>query len=639
MTWGYTKLTALFLLLAFNTAKVMAQVCTGSLGDPVVNIDFGRGTADAGPDPGFSSYTYVNDRNVRDGTYTIAKTTIGMNRNWYAVTNHTPDDVDGYMMVVNADRNPGIFYETEVQANLCSNTKYEFAAWLLNMLDYSGLKPNITFVILDMNNTVLRTYNTGDIPDQDRNWRQYGFIFETTTSTRVKIRMINNVFNANDAGGNDIVIDDITFRACGPDIKAGIGSSFNRIQDICEGTTTTLKLSAQIVGSQTLRYQWQKDNGGSWTDIPGATNPSSYDAPFSNAIPGLYNYRLTAAELGNFNSPGCRTASQTITIRVNPPPVVNPISNGPVCVGDAIMLHVDNEGTYEWRRPDGTPFSTDKSPEIRSATVDMSGTYTVTVKSLGCEVTSAINVSVIPPPVPAVDHPAPQICEGTSVQLNASGGTTYTWSPTTGLSDPNIANPIASPTITTLYTVQVKSGTCYRETQVNVIVNKVPTADAGPDKKILRGYDVKLNGKVSGDGIRYFWTPNADIEDEHSLTPRVSPKEDTDYILHAESTLGCVTALDTVFVKVYNGLTVPNAFSPNGDNINDVWNITAIDALDVPVVKVMNRYGTLIFESTGYEKPWDGKYRNEDVPVGVYYYIIDLKNGMKPITGSLTLIR
>jgi gliding motility-associated-like protein len=269
----------------------------------------------------------------------------------------------------------------------------------------------------------------------------------------------------------------------------------------------------------------------------------------------------------------------------------------------------------------------------------MSGSYTLTVKSLGCEVTSAINVNVIPPPIPVVDNPAPQICEGTSVQLNASGGTSYSWSPTIGLSDPNVANPIASPTVTTLYTVQVKSGTCYREAQVNVIVNKVPAADAGPDKKILSGYDVKLNGSVSGDGVRYFWTPNTDIDDKNSLTPRVSPKEDTDYILHAESTMGCVTALDTVFVKVYNGLTVPNAFSPNGDNINDAWNITAIDALDAPVVKVMNRYGTLIFESTGYEKPWDGKYRNEDVPVGVYYYIIDLKNGMKPVTGSLTLIR
>lgn len=639
MTRGYLKIIALFLIFTFDIIKVKAQVCTGSLGDPVVNIDFGRGSSDVGPDPGFSTYRYVSNRNVQDGTYTIAKTTMGMNANWYTVTNHTPGDVDGYMMVVNADRNPGIFYESTVQIDLCPNTKYEFAAWLLNMLDYSGLKPNITFVILDMNNRELGSYNTGDIPDRDRNWRQYGFIFETTTSTRVKIRMINNVFNVDNAGGNDIIIDDITFRACGPNIRAGIGSNFNQIEDICEGVNATINLSAQIEGSGTLQYQWQKENGAIWTDIPGATNPSSYNVPFFNAAPGLYNYRLTAAELSNFNSLTCRTVSSTITVKVNAQPVVNAISNSPVCIGDAIMFDSDIEGTYEWRRPDGTSFSTEKSPVILNASANMSGTYTLILKKLGCEVTSTVNVNIIPPPVPTVGNPSPQICEGNSVQLSASGGTSYSWFPAIGLSNPNIANPIASPTVTTLYTVQVKSGTCYREAQVNVTVNKVPNADAGPDKKILRGYDVKLNGKASGDGIRYFWTPALDIDDANSLSPTVSPKEDTQYTLNVVSDLGCVTALDAVFVKVYPELVVPNAFSPNGDNINDVWNITAIDALDAPVVKVMNRYGTLIFESTGYEKPWDGKYKSEDVPMGVYYYIISMKNGMKPITGSLTLIR
>ena len=196
------------------------------------------------------------------------------------------------------------------------------------------------------------------------------------------------------------------------------------------------------------------------------------------------------------------------------------------------MLHVENEGTYIWRRPDGTEFSREKSPTIPNATTSMSGSYSVTVNYLGCEVTAEVAVDVIPPPQPTVENPAPQICMGTSVQLNASGGTSYKWSPETGLSDPNIANPIASPAVTTLYTVQVTRGTCYRETQVNVIVNKVPTADAGPDKKILQGYDVKLNGKASGDGIRYFWTPALDVEEANSLSHKVSPKEDTNYILN-----------------------------------------------------------------------------------------------------------
>jgi len=640
LTRGYLKIIALFLIFTFNAAKVKAQICTGSLGDPVINIDFGRGTSNFGPSLGSStSYRYVGSGYPEDGEYAIAKNTNGMLPNaWFQIPNHTPNDPDGYMMIVNANYEAGVFYEAEVNTDLCQNTTYQFAAWVINLLKYDGRKPRLVFSILTPDNQVLGYKDTGDIPEGTAtDWKQYALEFTTPYNVnRVKLKIVNSGPGGN---GNDIALDDITFRACGPDIKVGVGSNFSQIQDICEGANTTLNFSSQITGPETFRFQWQKQTNGIWSDIVGATDPLNYNVAFSNARPGSYSYRLTAAEPGNFNSPSCRIASKTITIRVNPPPVVNPISNGPVCVGDAIILEVENEGTYLWRYPDGTQLSTEKSPKILNATTDMSGSYSVTVNYLGCEVTAEVAVDVIPPPQPNVRNPAPQICAGTSVQLSASGGTSYRWFPETGLSDPNIANPIASPTVTTLYTVQVKSGTCYREAQVNVTVNRVPNADAGPDKKILRGYDVKLNGKASGEGIRYFWTPALDIDDANSLSPTVSPKEDTQYTLNVVSDLGCVTALDAVFVKVYPELVVPNAFSPNGDNINDVWNITAIDALDAPVVKVMNRYGTLIFESTGYEKPWDGKYKNEDVPMGVYYYIISMKNGMKPVTGSLTLIR
>jgi gliding motility-associated-like protein len=94
-----------------------------------------------------------------------------------------------------------------------------------------------------------------------------------------------------------------------------------------------------------------------------------------------------------------------------------------------------------------------------------------------------------------------------------------------------------------------------------------------------------------------------------------------------------------VFVKVYEKLIVPNIFSPNGDGINDSWNITAIDAFDTSNVKVMNRYGEMVFESSGYTKAWDGKYKNNDLPAGVYYYIIKLRSDINPVSGSVTLIR
>lgn len=90
---------------------------------------------------------------------------------------------------------------------------------------------------------------------------------------------------------------------------------------------------------------------------------------------------------------------------------------------------------------------------------------------------------------------------------------------------------------------------------------------------------------------------------------------------------------------MYDRLIIPNSFSPNGDGINDNWNVIAIDTYKNPQIKVVNRYGQLVFESKGAKNPWDGKRMNEDVPVGVYYYMIYLEPGLKALTGSLMVIR
>jgi len=633
----------LILALAFIAGPVSAQeptFCTGSLGDPVVNIDFGRGFADIGPNPGLpTTYRYVNPNSefVSDGSFTIAKSTLGFNNGWYNVRNHTPGDFNGYMMVVNADYNPGVFYESAASIDLCPNTTYEFAAWVINILTYSGNKPNITFFILSTDNDVLGTYNTGDIPDADPNWKQYGFLFRTTEAGRIKIRMVNN---GPGGDGNDIALDDITFRACGPRMTVGVNNTDESTANVCEGNDATIKLCVDVDGPATLRYQWQIYNGSTWLDIAGQTG-TTIDVPFDrNAALGRYDYRLAVAEGNNFNSPRCRTMSPTLTINVNPYPQPQALSNGPVCLGDAIVLDVaDIADSYEWRNPAGELIGTTKSVPIQNATYAMAGTYTVKVNSRGCEAGASVDITIIPPPEPVVGNPAPEICEGKSVELSASGGTYYSWSPAEGLSDPEIANPIASPLKTTLYTVKVMSGSCFRTTTVNVIVNKIPKADAGPDKKVLLSYDTKLEGKVAGDEIDFFWTPATDLDDPRSLNPVASPTRNTNYTLNVVSRLGCITAVDEVFVKVYEKLIVPNVFSPNGDGINDLWNITAIDAFDTPNVKVMNRYGEMVFESSGYTKAWDGKYKNNDLPAGVYYYVIKLRGNIKPVSGSVTLIR
>jgi gliding motility-associated-like protein len=86
-------------------------------------------------------------------------------------------------------------------------------------------------------------------------------------------------------------------------------------------------------------------------------------------------------------------------------------------------------------------------------------------------------------------------------------------------------------------------------------------------------------------------------------------------------------------------LSIPNAFSPNGDGINDLWLIPTLQTYSNCRVEIYNRYGQPVFESSGYSKPWDGTFKGNPLPTGTYYFIIDAKNGNKPYTGYVALIK
>ena len=85
---------------------------------------------------------------------------------------------------------------------------------------------------------------------------------------------------------------------------------------------------------------------------------------------------------------------------------------------------------------------------------------------------------------------------------------------------------------------------------------------------------------------------------------------------------------------------IPNAISPNGDLINDVWNIGNIELYPRAEVKIFNNWGETVWKSEqGYPIPWDGKSNGVKLPIDSYFYIIDLHNGSKPIAGSVTIIK
>ena len=163
------------------TACAQAQLCSGSLGDPVVNITFGAGH---GPGPALAavttSYGYVADPCPVNGYYALLNSGIECNYGWHVLQRDHTGDVNGYCMLADASFETGDFYVDTVRS-LCSGTTYEFAAWMLNMkYVLQGTRPNITFSIETETGQVLQRYNSGDLPVEPTvQWKQYGFYFTT----------------------------------------------------------------------------------------------------------------------------------------------------------------------------------------------------------------------------------------------------------------------------------------------------------------------------------------------------------------------------------------------------------------------------------------------------------------------------
>jgi gliding motility-associated-like protein len=622
-----------------------AQICQGSLGDPIINITFGSGQNPGPPLPAATTnYQYISDDCPKDGYYAVRNFTYNCHDNtWFQVKDHT-GNTDGYFMIVNASFQPGDFYLDTVRG-LCGSSTYEFASWLINVkrpvLCWGAsqiINPNITFKIEKLDGSVLQTYSTGDIAATDSlGWKQYGFYFTTPAGVNdVVVRMTNN---APGGCGNDIGLDDITFRACGPQVNASIAGRTGTIDTLCGGTAQSYTFNGQVsAGYANPTYQWQeKVNEGGWSNINGAVG-QNHATNFSAAqTPGNYSYRLLVAESGNINSANCRVASSPVTIVVTEKPLMNVFNSSPVCEGGICNLTATGN-TITWSGP-GNYAASGSSISISNIQAAQAGKYyaTSTIGSCSWMDSTVININTKPTVTATADSSV--ICEGNKTGLTANGGASYVWEPANSLSDASSANPVADPTLTTTYIVTAIDGkNCSDTASVTIHVLRKPKANAGADSYIAEGSSAQLNGTVVGDSISYYWTPDYKILNDQSLNPVVSPPTDTSYILHVVSNAGCGIAEDMVRVIIFKKIEVPNAFSPNGDGINDRWNIPALNSYLTAEVFVYDRYGREIYRGNNF-RSWDGTNRGKELPVATYYYVIDLKNNLPKLSGWVLLAK
>ncbi len=313
----------------------------------------------------------------------------------------------------------------------------------------------------------------------------------------------------------------------------------------------TASTTSVCVGSCISFTDASTNNPTAWNwSFPGSSTPSSTLQNPSNICyntPGTYNVSLTA-----INASGNNTLTLNAYITVYAIPVASAGSNQTICSGSSAQLNASGGQTYSWSPATGLSSTTVSNP---IATPTNTTTYTVQVTNGTCSSIASVTVTVTNLNINAGNDVT--ICSGASTQLNATGGVTYSWSPTIGLTNPNIANPMAFPSTTTVYTVTANSNGCSATDEITVTV-AAPTISAGADVAICEGESIQLN--VNG-GSNYSWSPATGLNDPNSSSPIASPSSTTSYTVTGE-VAGCTTS-DVILVTVNANPLVPT-ISPNG---------------------------------------------------------------------------
>lgn len=233
--------------------------------------------------------------------------------------------------------------------------------------------------------------------------------------------------------------------------------------------------------------------------------------------------------------------------------------------------------------------------------------------------------------------PAFQITQAKEKNNQAGNGAYYG----AGVSLNGIFNPAQAGigTHTLKYVFTAING-CADSLSRDIIVMPTPFVNAGRDTLILEGGETKLNATATGSDLVYKWTPSLGLSRDDIPDPVASPVNDVTYTLTVTSDQACVS-MDNIFIKVLKQPEVPNAFTPNGDGVNDLWNIKYLESYVNASVQVFNRYGEIVYNSAkGYSSPWNGQMNGTNLPLGTYYYIIQPRTpGRQAMSGSVTIIR
>ena len=402
-----------------------------------------------------------------------------------------------------------------------------------------------------------------------------------------------------------------------------------------------------------LTWLWNFDNG----QTANVQNPN----PVSYPKAGEYVVSLIAT-----NTEGCSTMTDTTApnhLFIYPIPTVNAGADTTICLGTPLQLNASGAATtYNWLPPADPAASLSCLACVNPVAnpVPNSTYFVVTGTSIfGCKANDTIQVMVNVPPVVNVSGPD-SVCLGQSAQLTATGAAIYNWSPTEGLNNANIANPVATPdasqigglpsNVITYIVTGYDSKKCFSNVDsIHVTAFNYPVITLTPNATINVGSSYQINSSATTNIVSLNWTPSNTLSCSNCLTPLATPTKTTKYDLTATNDGGCSTT-DSIRVQVIcNGANffVPNSFSPNGDGINDRFIVNGVGLNVIPSITIYNRWGQIVFQKSNFAPntpadAWDGTFNGQPAPSDVYIYTIQIlcnNATLIPYHGNVTLIR
>ncbi len=426
------------------------------------------------------------------------------------------------------------------------------------------------------------------------------------------------------------------------------------VASLCGGFTSAVVLEPTLVTASLVTTVASCANNDGVIDITATGGNPAYEYSIDNGVTYQPSNQFLNLAVGNYNfirvkdAYGCIDSLIT-TIALNDTMRLELGADSTICFGRTITLVPQTNAltdTFKW-----TPRATLNYDTVRTPVATPTDTtkYYLTAKWGICTRNDSITINVLRKPVANAGKDT-TVCYKTNATLfgsasNLSGTVNYAWSPPDSLNSPNTAVTGVRLDTTRQFTLTVTDnyGCNFSVTDsVTVIMQPLLVAFAGNDTTAVlnRPHQLTATGR---NAVDFVWSPIAPLNNPFISNPLAILNNDTYFYVHITDAIGCMDD-DTILIKVYEGPTyyLPNAFTPDGNGVNDIFFPTPVGIRSTEYFRVFDRYGALMYETRQWLQGWDGKLKGKPAAMGTYVWMIkgiDLNGSVVEMKGTVILIR